>query len=123
MSRITSLTCDTEVSRISTAITADTDSEGDEIGPVFAREDSENEESRQHSGTLQAFLKTSFEEEERLPGESEDSAEEEGEEELDKENADEPREATLYYDFSARGPKYFERNIREVDEEVGCFFF
>ena len=40
MSRITSLTCDTEVGRISSAVTAEIDWETDEeIGPVFALED------------------------------------------------------------------------------------
>jgi hypothetical protein len=118
MSRITSLTCDTEVSRISTAVTADTDSEGDEIGPVFAREDAENDSSQRHS--LTAFLKTSFEEEEGLDHHVVfEDAEEEEDEELDKENTDEPCQATLYYDWSARGPKYFQRKIREEDEQVG----
>lgn len=61
MSRITSLTCDAEVSRISTAVAADTDSEIDEIGPVFAREDSmESEGSRR----LRSRISQSFEEEE-----------------------------------------------------------
>ena len=44
MSRITSLTCDTEVSRISSAVTAEIDWETEEeIGPVFAPDDPNDE--------------------------------------------------------------------------------
>ncbi|GAU99713.1 hypothetical protein RvY_10671-2 [Ramazzottius varieornatus] len=118
MSRITSLTCDTEVSRISTAVTADTDSEVDEIGPVFAREDSVDLEE-----PLTVIMKTSFDDDEHLLTEDGDElCEEDPEvEEEDKENGEEDvlgetRESLLYYDYNARGPRYFEKNIKEEEE-------
>ncbi|OWA50115.1 High affinity cAMP-specific 3',5'-cyclic phosphodiesterase 7A [Hypsibius exemplaris] len=85
-----------------TAVTADTDSEGD--------------------GNRAASLpgRRGRRDWEPHPRDFEDPEEEgEGEEELGKENSDGPGEATLYYDWSARGPKYFQRKIREEDEQVG----
>ena len=113
MSRITSLTSDTEVSRISTAVTADTDSEVDEIGPVFAREDSVDMEGSVRNA-LTVVMKTSFDDGEHLYSKRDDDLCEEDPNQVveeDKENdddddvVDETRESLLYYDYNARGEK------------------